>query len=377
MQARQWGLGYRPELDGLRAISVLFVMMYHFKVAGFGDSGPLGVRVFFTLSGFLITALLLEEHSRGPIDLPAFWRRRFVRLLPALAPVLALPMMFNITPTRPTMRALGGILHYAANWLHLGDVQIQPFVHMWSLAVEEQFYLAWPIALMALLKTRTERQLIRPIMIAMAASTGLRVVWWVTAENDRAAWDRVYFGTDTNLVFLLAGAALAAAFRSGIKLKVPGWLAALSAATLVALAGIPALISGTVGAAMMRIEVRAFVLPFVGLAAILVLLAWMDSHSTGVLAWRPLVWTGRISYGLYLWHWVIASIAIRAGHPMEGEAVTTAVLTAATFGAAYVSWVLVERPAMRWKAPRRPGGGDVLVRRLAATPAAPSTSAEM
>ncbi|MGI8547896.1 MAG: acyltransferase family protein, partial [Gemmatimonadaceae bacterium] len=201
MNATRAALGYRPELDGLRAVAVLGVMVFHSGVALTG--GFLGVDMFFVLSGFLITALLMEEwQTGGSISLRAFYARRAIRLLPALLGVLAvlwLAVLFlgDRFKTSPAimLSTTGYTLGYMANWvmaLHL-DEWPTPLGHFWSLAVEEQFYLIWPVLLVTALTLRAPRWLpIAALSVAILAIGAWRAWLW----RSGAGFDRVFYATD-------------------------------------------------------------------------------------------------------------------------------------------------------------------------------------
>lgn len=152
--AERWQLGYRPGLDALRGVAVLAVMLGHVNVTGFDSGGWVGVNVFFVLSGFLVTALLLKEHGQsGSIDLIAFYRRRFLRLMPAFVLVVVVVSAVRIFVGDDHIRAnAAASLLYYSNWYRIvsGD-DMGPLAHTWSLAIEEQFYLVWPLVLLLLL----------------------------------------------------------------------------------------------------------------------------------------------------------------------------------------------------------------------------------
>jgi peptidoglycan/LPS O-acetylase OafA/YrhL len=213
-------LGYQPALDGLRGIAVLSVLLYHGEVSWM-DGGFLGVSTFFTLSGFLITSLLLAERSRtGRIDLGAFYVRRLRRLLPAALLCLAGIVVFGATVASASQLVdLRGdvisALAYVANWrLVLSGSSYadlftapSPIQHFWSLAIEEQFYLVMPLVVIGLLALGkgSWRFLAGALALLVAASIALSVLLGLTGASD----DRIYFGTDTRAAELLVGALLA------------------------------------------------------------------------------------------------------------------------------------------------------------------------
>ncbi|HEX9259980.1 MAG TPA: acyltransferase, partial [Acidimicrobiales bacterium] len=200
-------MGYQPGLDGLRALSVAAVLLYHGGITWL-PGGFLGVEVFFVVSGYLITSLLLQEREQaGFTDLRNFWMRRARRLLPALYVVLAATVVYAALFAEDALSHLKGdvlaALTYVTNWWlifsdqsYFDQLGRPPLLrHLWSLAVEEQWYLVWPLVFaggMALARNRP-RRLLGPVLAAAAASTVL-MVWLYVPDTDPS---RVYFGTDT------------------------------------------------------------------------------------------------------------------------------------------------------------------------------------
>src|SRR5262245_59947737 len=220
--ARTW-LPYVPCLDGLRALAVVAVLLYHADVAWL-PGGFLGVDVFFVLSGYLITALLLAEwHAHRSIDLPRFWLRRARRLLPALFAVIAIALAFALVWLPDEVANLRGdalaALAYVTNW-HLifkQDSYFETigrpslFQHLWSLAVEEQFYLLWPPLLLVLLRQRGRRGALAVALIGAAASAALMMLLYQPDVDP----SRLYYSTDTRAFAPLLGAALACIWPLG------------------------------------------------------------------------------------------------------------------------------------------------------------------
>jgi peptidoglycan/LPS O-acetylase OafA/YrhL len=341
-----------PALDGLRALAVLGVVAFH---DGRLVGGYLGVDLFFVLSGFLITRNLLVEHaSTGRIDLRAFWVRRARRLFPALlAVVVAVALVACVLASpaeRARVRADGlATLGYVANWHAIAAGQSywdlfsapSPFAHAWSLAIEEQFYLVWPlVAWLALRAARPRRSL---GLVALALGLGSAAALARTFEH--LGSDRAYLGTDTRAAALLAGAALACALhgRRPLGRRAVALLDVLGVAALVALAF-----------AWVRLEGHD---PFVyrgGLwlteVAVLVLLVCAseptESRVARVLAARPLVAIGVVSYGIYLVHWPIF-VALAPGRFGLVGAKLTLVRLALTTIAAFLSYRHLEEPIRR------------------------------
>lgn len=322
---------YWPELDGLRALAVVLVMLAHAGVPGFRMGGVMGVGTFFVLSGFLITALLLREVDRsGGIALRAFWRRRVVRLIPALVLVVAAVWVSGVGPS---VWETVGVLGYAANWLRVAGRPLSPLNHTWSLSIEEQFYVVWPLAMLGLLRWR--RDLFEWIVILGVGSVLLRAMIW---GRPGYQVNRVYFGTDTNAFLLLAGCGLAVLLVGGRVGRCPRWLGWVSVAGLLVLSGWePSQWWAFVGG------------PTVGALAAVVAVWWMATNSVSGWRSRPVVEVGRMSYSLYLWH-----VPVFAWwHSRVGPFTPVGVVAAfsVSFGCAAGSYYLVERPLLRFKSP--------------------------
>ena len=310
-----------PALDGVRAFAVLGVMAYHGGVS-FLPAGFFGVDAFFVLSGFLITTLLVTEwgQSNG-IALRAFWARRARRLLPALFVVLvfvALYARFVATPGMyPGLRGDGfAALFYYANWHFIATSQnyfvqtgpSSPLLHTWSLAIEEQFYVVWPLVILGLLRWRGRRHdglqavLVVSVVGVLASASAMALLFDPGADPTR-----VYFGTDTHAQSLLVGAALAA----GVAL----WRRRGAAAVSSRHARSALTTAGVLGVAVCawtwsqwqygQATVFRGGFLIVGASVAAVILSAV-LHPTGVVAralsWAPLRYLGMISYGMYLWH---------------------------------------------------------------------------
>ncbi|AEV85834.1 Putative O-acetyltransferase [Actinoplanes sp. SE50] len=345
---------YHPALDGLRALAVTAVLLFHAGVPGVGG-GFLGVDAFFVLSGFLITSLLLDEHRRtGRIDLGRFWRHRVRRLLPALLAMLAATVVAGRYLLDPD--ALGllrtdawAALGYAANWRMIfrgtGYVAVtatpSPLQHTWSLAIEEQFYLLWPLLVAGVLvglATRTARRL----LLAGCAAGIIVSALLCAALFQPAAPGRAYFGTDTRAQALLIGAASAVLLaRSGRARYVGG--------PVPVLAGVAA----TAGLWHLASEQARWMyhggLTAAALAAALVVTGVVGDPGSGparLLALPPLVWLGRISYGVYLWHWPLFTFATTETTGLSRWPLL-AVRLAGALALAVVSYHLIELPVRR------------------------------
>ena len=354
-------------LDGMRAVAVVLVLLFHLQVPAF-SSGYLGVDVFFVLSGFLITTLLLGELDRtGRISLPDFWARRARRLLPALLVVLVVVALgTRLTGTFTERTAVRGDLlataGYVANWHLIGtssyfvdDGIDSPLEHTWSLAIEEQFYLLWPILVLAAATlSKRPRAAVGSVAIGLAAASAV-LLWILWAPG---GVERAYMGTDARIFEPLIGAAGAAIVASPrLRRHLERW-----AGVILAL-GVAALIGGiVVTAAIPTIYYRGgAMLVSVGTLAILAPL-WMGHGRPLQLAlgWGPIAWIGVVSYGVYLWHW---PLTIWLGARDPGRSPTTIgrlAVVVSTFAVAAASYYLIERPIRRG---RSIGRGDRRVRR--------------
>ena len=311
-------LAYRPGLDGIRAVAVAAVVLFHGRVAGV-PGGFLGVDLFFVLSGFLITSLLLEEHARtGGIDLVRFWLGRARRLLPAALLVIAVSLVavaLLSSADLPSLRgdALASAL-YVNNWHQLLAERSyfaafgRPSLlqHFWSLAVEEQFYLLWPLLLLVALRW------LRPARAALLALAGALASGLLMALLHDPADDptRVYYGTDTRATPLLIGVALAFAWpamRPGVREVRGGARLDLDA---IGLAGLALVLWGVLdwGERDPFVYPGGLALAAVGAALLIASAAHPSSRVGRALGWAPLVWIGARSYGIYLWHWPVMAM---------------------------------------------------------------------
>lgn len=377
---RQRGI---PALDGLRAVAVALVLVGHGGVPGVGG-GFIGVDIFFVLSGFLITSLLLDELGRsGRIDLTGFWIRRARRLLPAL--VL---MVLTVAAARELLpyQALTGLRNDAlaaflwmANWRFVAQktdyftqgAPPSPLQHTWSLGVEEQYYIVWPLLLIAvtlLLAARARRYFQRATLggvrftifvigtLGALASGAAAIVF--ASESTR---DRIYFGTDTRAQALLVGASAAALLVRDWTALNHGWCLVRTrwgrrVARFLPVIGVAGLAALTHFATGNVNEFRHGLLILVALAAVFVVAPVALEQRGAVarlLAWRPLVWLGTISYGIYLWHWPIF-LALNGERTGWTGMRLFAARCALTVAIAALSWWLFEQPIRRWRPARVP-----------------------
>jgi|SRR5882672_4009707 len=354
------GIGYVPALDGLRGAAVLAVMVGH--ALGPGTSyfaGPsVGVDVFFVLSGFLITFLLVREYDQGQqrIIFRNFYARRVLRLAPALFGMLiAITLVGWVLFTREraestTTDAFIALL-YAANWARAFDIHPPVlFGHAWSLSTEEQFYLLWPIVLWSLLRNVRSR-----LNVVMAISAGAIACWlWrVTLLFEGASINRLYNGLDTRGDCLLVGCALGMLLASNLikeeaRPVIAGWLRRI--APVAGALFLWVLVFGDWSAAYMYYWLFA-VIEVLATAIILQIFVAPTSATRSLLSWRPLVWVGTISYGLYLWHYPVYRLSREFGVSFDQAVphIRVVIATAATFLAATVSYYMLERPILRLK----------------------------
>jgi peptidoglycan/LPS O-acetylase OafA/YrhL len=363
--SRGSSLGYRPALDGIRAIAVLAVIAYHL---GYGRArgGFLGVDVFFVLSGYLITSLLLAEQARtGAIDFVAFWFRRARRLLPALFLMLiavAFWVGISTAPFELEMRREDIIwtLFYGANWHFIATGQdyfaqftsASPLLHTWSLAIEEQFYIAWPLIVAAALWLGRRR----PAVVAAVCLVGIAVSVAVMALlYDPGDPSRAYYGTDARMHELLVGALLGVlldAYSGSPVIRMARRVAPAMAMT----AGLALLLTFTLLSDSDLIYYRGLSLGVAVAAAALIF--GVETAPAGLparlLSLAPAAWVGRISYGLYLWHWPVILAVTTAWGPFRlipQSLGTNLERVALTFAVATCSFYLLEQPIRRGRMP--------------------------
>lgn len=320
-------LGRRPALDGLRAIAVLAVVAAHAN-GWWMSSGQVGVTLFFVLSGFLITRLMLEEHQRsGRVDLRRFWTRRARRLLPAALLVLGAVgslMLAAGQDMRPVF--LGGL--YVANLAKASGAHLGILEHLWSLSMEEQFYAVWPLAFVLLVK--------RPGAVmrwVLGAGVAAAAAWWlvVALSSDSAA--RVMFGPDTRVIDMLLGCLLAC---------VIGYLPRRAfAPAAVAFAFVAVAIPGPVYGPLTMLPVALAATGLVGWAA-----TAEGGIALAIVTASPLRWLGGISYGVYLWNYPVAQLMVGRAPLWATLLITLAVPVAL----AWASWRFVEAPLMATRA---------------------------
>ena len=330
---------YRRDIDGLRAVAVALVVLFHFAVPGFGG-GYIGVDVFFVISGFLITRLIATEHEKGSFSLAHFYERRARRILPALlvviAAVLAASLILYLPGDLPgagasAAAALAFVANfyffYTTDYFHAAT-EVKPLLHTWSLGVEEQFYLLFPVALTILLGRTRRTTTVVLIAAAALASFGLSV--WKAQPGVGSA----FYLLPHRSWELLAGALLA--------LGVVPVMVRRGMREGVAVLGILAIVGASaVYDRSMVFPGTAALVPVAATAALIH--AGRDTWVGRALSVRPLVGLGLISYALYLWHWPM----IAFGHYVLGETIGVGIslgLAAAALALSVLSWRFVETP---------------------------------
>lgn len=350
-------------LDGLRAVAVLLVVLSHLFPAGFLHSGFVGVDVFFVISGFLITSLLLREReSSGRIALGAFWARRARRLLPALALVVTASASAAWLVGGDVLLGLGrqvlGAVTFSSNWLALSGggsyfsaAHPELLRNLWSLAVEEQFYVLWPLLLpLALLLPRAPRIAVALALAALSAGGAVAV------QAGGGSLTRAYYGTDTHAFGLLIGVALAFALdrRGRASGATSPGRSSGSPGRAVTAAGAAALIALVLVAAWPGGAALFPAIPFAAsvLTAIVIAVAVRPGSPLGpALDVAPFRWIGERSYGIYLWHWpVVVLLGQAATGRFTDASIPAGVGVAAlvvTVVASALSYRLVEQPIRR------------------------------
>jgi peptidoglycan/LPS O-acetylase OafA/YrhL len=342
--------GRWPALDGLRAVAVAAVVGFHFGVV---PPGWVGVDIFFVISGFLITTLLLEESQRlGRISVRRFWARRALRLGPALlcaiAFAFALSWLCTSAARHDTATGLPWVLLYSGNWVRaIGPNSLGLLGHTWSLAIEEQFYLLWPLVCVVLVARA------RDLTKAAVVVSGLALADAVYLMFAMQHWGsiRAYYGTDTRAVGLLAGSALALGIlsrRSAARADGP-WQRYSGPLTVVSL-----FIFICICAVYSNSQSESALVLIAATLASVVLIARLVLKPVGgmaaLLSTSSAMWLGRRSYGIYLYHWPIALLFLErchlSGAPRAAVLCGCILLSVLVAGASY-RWV--ETPFLRRK----------------------------
>jgi peptidoglycan/LPS O-acetylase OafA/YrhL len=368
---------YLPSLDGLRALAVVGVVLYHLRV-GWLRGGYLGVDLFFVLSGFLITSLLVEERSEtAGIGLRSFWGRRARRLLPALLAVLVVLSLWTVVTRHDSsvpvdfgaLRADAlATIAYVANWHQLFAHQSyfaqfagpSPLQHAWSLAIEEQFYVVWPLLVVGLFTWSTRRRHRRPGAGADGAWRGPALVVTSIAVAASATWmavlarhggnlDRIYYGTDSRAFDLMVGAGLAFLVAARPvptgRAKVALHAGAVAGAAVLASCWWLGATAG--GSPTHWMFEGGFLVCAVAAATVIA-----DARQVGggvfgaILELGAVRWLGAISYGIYLWHWPVI-VEVNGTRTGLGRVPLDLVQVTLTLALAAASFYLLERPIRR------------------------------
>ncbi len=334
---------YRPEIDGLRAVAILSVVGFH-AFPDIVSGGFVGVDIFFVISGFLITRLIVRELDTGTFSLVSFFARRVRRLLPAAAVVYAATVAggwYILLPDafRELGVSLGGASLVYANLVFYklagyfnSPAHEKPLLHTWSLSIEEQFYLIWPLLLMLLLQFLPRRAVLALSVVALLVS--LAIAQYMLGHDQRFA----FYLLQARAWELLTGAVLALTLATSI--------VRLGTASSEVLAWVGLLL---IGGSILLLNSRS---PFPGVLAVpacvgtVILLASSQQHlpsACRLLAIRPMAFVGLISYSLYLWHWPILSLA-HYSNERAPQGLELLFLLIASVVLATLSWKLVERP---------------------------------
>jgi peptidoglycan/LPS O-acetylase OafA/YrhL len=328
MAVRRW-----PALDGLRGIAILLVLAAHLDIIHVYVAGMVGVTLFFVLSGFLITYLLLDEVSdTGGVDLKAFYGRRALRLFPALAVYLVgIALLMSILGIDlPIWDMSWPPAVYLANYVQIAGHDIYAHRHLWSLAVEEHFYLVWPVLV---LLGATKRLRLLGLVLA-----GL-VAWRFAVGSQSTMW--AYHATDTNAYALGLGCLLAAAHHRGWRIRLHRRTAEVGVILLVVLCLVP------VTGVDHLYSIGVWLPPLASLLASVCVLAAVEQRPH-FLNGATIRWFGGVSYALYLWHAPLLQIPF-----FHATALTRLAAVALAIAIAWMSWRWVEAPILRSKLRQR------------------------
>ncbi len=363
-------LPHLPAIDGLRAVAVMAVVLYHADVAWM-PGGFLGVDVFFVISGFLITSLLLTEFSAvGSINRKAFWGRRFRRLLPALAALLGVVAIVGLVADRRDLVRFRGDLAaastYVTNWYlaltkrsYFESIgRPSPLLHLWSLAVEEQFYLVWPLVFPVIIRAATRRGFSRlRTALALLGGAAVSSVLMALLFSPNHDPSRVYFGTDTHAAPILVGAALAIWWLPVVRgvRAVRGWIwQVVGALSMCGLLAVMVLTHDSDGSGLDTHHRDAWLYRggFLAVALLVaVLIASVTRPAPGrlgmLLSVPPMRWLGERSYAIYLWHWPVV-VFTRPGTDIDVHGyLLLGLRLVLTMALAEASFRFVERPVRR------------------------------
>lgn len=344
-------LSYIPELDGMRGFAILLVMNFHAETTYF-QGGFIGVDLFFVLSGFLITSLIINEYdSSSSLNLKNFYMRRLLRLGPALFLLLLVFSLLSII-FLSTDKARSNLvdtiisLFYLSNWARAFSIHPPDYLgHTWSLSIEEQFYILWPIALLTMLRTFKNRWAIAILAFVLAGSSWLLRIYLI---HYGASYERLYNGLDTRADALMIGSLLGIILSSNLlsdrtKNILSKWLEFFSYFAVLAL------ITITVNLVWTNPQLYYWVFFIVEiLTATLIFNLIINKNSVlhKVLSMKWIVWVGSISYGLYLWHYPI----YKTMQNLQYSPIEVLVYgSLATFMVSAGSFYILEKPILKWK----------------------------
>ena len=348
---------YVASIDGLRAFAVMAVIFYHMHL-DWAPGGLMGVTIFFVISGYLITGLLVNEReSTGRINLPAFWMRRVRRLFPAIVlsvtGICALCTLFSAELLEKMQPDIVPSLFFFNNWWQIfHDVSYfeaagnpSPLQHFWSLSIEEQFYLVWPLLLIAMFALGCSRKAMRRVVAVLAVASAVAMAVLYDPLGDPS---RVYYGTDTRAMSLLVGAWLALAWPSAAfgKPRRPRnagqrvFIEVMGVIAVAALVNIVVLTNGFSSFPYYGGIALTSVLSAMLIAALVVPGTFMDA----IFELKPLVWIGKRSYGMYLWHFPILLLTMNVNSTVDPPIWMYFVQIAIIFLVSHLSYEYIENP---------------------------------
>lgn len=348
---------YMPGLDGLRAISVLAVIAYHLNM-NWARGGLIGVGIFFVISGYLITDQIINQWERyGRLNLVDFWIRRARRLLPAMIVMLLVVAfwLFIIEPARwNSLKGdfISSLLYINNWWLIFHDVSYfesfgppSPIGHLWSLSIEEQFYILWPLVLLIGLKSVRQRGKLLAWILACAGVSAVAMALIYVPGTDPS---RVYYGTDTRMFALLIGAALAVAWPSQ---KLKDKVTAPSQLKMDILGGVGLLMLMALIYRMNEFDALlyngGFLFISILTAIVIAVLAHPASRLGRIMGCKPLRWIGVRSYSLYIWHYPVIILTSPEGNPDNSSVLYIIIQLIVSFLLAALSYKVVEEPLRR------------------------------
>lgn len=344
-------LRYVPELDGMRGFAILAVMLFHAGVP-FLNGGFIGVDIFFVLSGFLITSLIINEYdATSRLNLKNFYVRRLLRLGPALLVLLLIFSFLSVvflSKDKAQANLVDSLisLFYMSNWARAFSIHPPDYLgHTWSLSIEEQFYILWPPTLLALLRTFDNRWIIAFVAFLIAMSSWMLRIYLI---HFGVSFERLYNGLDTRADTLMIGCVLGIILSAGllsnrVQLILSKWISMLSPVAILSLI----LISLNMTWKNNQLYFWVFFAVEI-LTATLILHLFINRNSVihKIFSMRCIVWIGSISYGLYLWHYPIFVAMVRLKFSRL-EVITYGFIM--TFVVSTLSFYILEKPVLKFK----------------------------